>query len=450
MMTLPRRPSRAGLPAITLALVLTAGLVAGPAGNPPPARATEPAPCTGLVAFPGAEGFGACATGGRGGTVVHVTNLNDSGPGSLRDAVSQPDRTVIFDVGGVITISDRIQVAPNVTIAGETAPGGGITVYGNGVSFSDADNVIVRFLRVRQGRSGTSETDAISVASGSTMIFDHVSASWGRDEVFSITNGSPDGPRNITVQNTIMAQGLETHSAGSLMETAGGISLLRNLYLDNDIRNAKVKGVNQYVNNIVYNWKREAYILGGSAWTSMANVQNNYFITGPSTEVAEPFVRGTETFHLYADQNFIDDNRDGRLNGRVVTREEYGTVAWETEPYDYPAVTVQSPEDAYRSVLAGVGASLRRDRIDAMLIAQVRSLGTAGALISDETAPPWLGPGPIPGGPAPVDTDRDGMPDSWERSTGSDPQFADNNGDLNGDGYTNLENYLHSLAAGAR
>jgi pectate lyase len=439
-MTTPWSRRTRAITAAAITLGLTLAGVAVPAGSA--AAASCPG---GVTAFPGAEGFGACATGGRGGSVYHVTTLADSGPGSFRDAVSQPNRTVVFDVGGVITIGERVQVAPNITIAGETAPGDGITVYGNGVSFTGADNAIVRYLRVRQGKSGTSETDAISVSDGDSMIFDHISASWGRDEVLSVTNGSPDGPRNITIQDTIMAQGLETHSAGSLMETAGGISLLRNLYIDNDIRNAKVKGVNQYVNNVVYNWKREAYILGGSAWTSEANVQHSYFITGPSTEVPQPFVRGTATFHLYAARNMIDDNRNGALDGREVQREEYGTVAWEEDPYPYPEVTLLAPEEAYRRVIAKVGASLHRDRVDSILIREVTSLGTRGTLISDETLPPMNGPGPIRGGTPPADGDRDGIPDGYEKRTGTDPGTPDNNGDQNGDGYTNLENYLHSL-----
>jgi pectate lyase len=203
------------------------------------------------LAFPGAEGFGRNAVGGRGGTVYVVTNLNDSGAGSLRDAVSAKNRIVVFAVGGLIQITDRIVCSSHITILGQTAPGGGITVYGNGWSFSDANETIVRYLRIRMGKGGTDGKDAITIASGDNMIFDHLSVSWGRDETFSI-NGDAT---NITIQNSIIGQGLETHSCGGLMQTDGGVSLFRNLYIDNKTRNPKVKGVNDFTNNVVYNCK---------------------------------------------------------------------------------------------------------------------------------------------------------------------------------------------------
>lgn len=203
------------------------------------------------LAFPGAEGFGRYATGGRGGSVYIVTNLNDSGAGSLRDAVSKSDRIVVFAVGGIINIDSRIVVQKRVSILGQTAPGDGITVYGNGWSFSNADNAIVRYIRIRMGKGGDSGKDGITIAEGSNMIFDHVSVSWGRDETFSISGDVS----NITIQNSIIAQGLETHSCGGLMQTEqGGVSLFRNLYIDNQTRNPKVKGVNEFTNNVVYNW----------------------------------------------------------------------------------------------------------------------------------------------------------------------------------------------------
>jgi pectate lyase len=140
------------------------------------------------LSFPGAEGFGRFAKGARAGTpsIYHVTTLNDSGTGSLRDAISQPNRIVVFDVSGVIKISSRLVFSNNLTIAGQTAPGDGITVYGNGVSFSAADNIIVRYMRFRMGSGGDSGKDAAGIANGSNMIFDHVSVSWGLDENFSI------------------------------------------------------------------------------------------------------------------------------------------------------------------------------------------------------------------------------------------------------------------------
>ena len=256
-----------------------------------------------LPAFPGAEGFGRFATGGRGGAVYHVTNLADRGPGSFRDAVSQPDRTVVFDLGGVIHITNRVSVSPNITLAGQTAPGEGIVIYGNGVSFSGANHCITRHLRFRMGVHGDAGKDALGIANGHDLIFDHVSVSWGRDETFSIS-----GPvTNVTIQDCLIAQGLQPHSAGGLIQTGGGVSILRTLYVDNHTRNPKVKGVNQFVNNVVYNWGGGGgYILGDSEGDSHANVINNYFITGPSTTAAA-FSRGNLNFHIFATNNFLDD-----------------------------------------------------------------------------------------------------------------------------------------------
>ena len=158
-----------------------------------------------LLAFPGAEGFGRYATGGRGGEIYHVTNLNDSGTGSLRDAVSKPNRIVVFDVSGVIHLKSRLTFKNNLTILGQTAPGEGVQVYGNGVSFSNANNIIVRYLRVRMGVNGDSGKDAAGVASGHDMIFDHMSVLWGRDENFSVSSDTKGtGPANVTIQNSII------------------------------------------------------------------------------------------------------------------------------------------------------------------------------------------------------------------------------------------------------
>lgn len=398
------------------------------------------------LAFPTAEGFGRFATGGRNGTVYHVTNLNDAGVGSFRDAVSKSNRTVIFDVGGLIRITTRVIVASNITIAGQTAPGDGICIYGNGLSFSNANNTIVRYIRIRMGINGDSGKDAIAIASGSNMIFDHVSVSWGRDGTFDINPDSGREIKDITIQNCIIAQGLETHSTGGLMQTTGGISALRNLYIDNNTRNPKVKGINQFVNNVVYNWKVGAYILGDSEGPSAANVSNNYFINGPTTASAA-FTRGNLNFHLFAENNFQDANKDGVLNGFAIPQSSYGTVAWEPQPYPYPTVTQLNPVAAYHYVLAHAGASKQRDQVDARLVTELTSLGTLGQTISNENNAPMSGPGTIRGGTAPADTDQDGIPNNWEIANGLNPSnAADGSTDADNDGYTNVEEYLHELA----
>ena len=393
------------------------------------------------LAFPGAEGFGRFAKGGRGGEIYHVTNLNDSGAGSFRDAVSKPNRTVVFDLGGVVKIKERIVVSPNITIAGQTAPGEGITIYGNGLSFSKADNSIVRYLRVRMGINAEKQ-DAVSIAQGSNMIFDHMSVSWGRDETFSVSGTVSD----VTIQNCIISEGLHSHSAGGLIQTTGGISLLRNLYINNHTRNPKVKGKNQYINNVVYNWRVGAYILGDSEAPSYANVQNNYFIDGPQTS-SGPFTRGNTNFHIYATSNFHDENKNGKLDGADLPREKYTVVDWLSAPNDYPKVNILEPQQAYQFVVANSGASLHRDQIDTRLINTLKSLGKEGKIISSEEENPEKGPGNIKNGKAPKDTDGDGMPDSWEKKNKLNSKKADGNGDANNNGYTNLEEYINSLVS---
>jgi len=399
-------------------------------------------------AFPGAEGFGKWASGGRGGSVYHVTNLNDSGPGSFRDAVSAPNRTVVFDVGGVIRIGERIVVSKDITIAGQTAPGEGVVIYGNGLSYTDANRSITRHMRYRMGKVGTSGKDAVTIADGTDMIFDHCSISWGRDETFSISGGTGEDPGFITIQNCIIAQGLETHSCGGLIQDFNGVSLFRNLYIDNDTRNPKVKGVNEFINNVVYNWNDAAYILGDSEADSYANVIRNYFISGPNTGAAA-FTRGNLNFHIYALNNWHDSNKNGVLDGAILDQAAYGTVDWQTVPYNYPGVkTMLGAPTAYRVAASQAGAVYPiRDRIDSRLIKELKSLGTSGQLISDENASPMYGVGILDGGICPTDTDQDGMPDYWEQSvSGLNPYGADHNGDADGNGYTNLEDYLNFLA----
>ncbi|KAF1843491.1 polysaccharide lyase family 1 protein [Cucurbitaria berberidis CBS 394.84] len=368
------------------------------------------------VAFPGAEGFGRNAIGGRNGKVYVVSNLNDSGAGSLRDAVSQPDRTVVFSVGGLIKIKERIVVSKRISILGQTAPGDGITVYGNGWSFSNADDAIVRYIRIRMGKIGTSGKDGMGIAEGSNMIFDHISVSWGRDETFSI-NGNDAS--NITIQNSIIGQGLEPHSCGGLMQTnvGNGISLFRNLYIDNKTRNPKVKGTNDFTNNVVYNWGGGGgYIAGDSSAASEANIVGNYFISGPSTS-ATAFTRGNANFKGYVEANFYDSDKNGALNGAQLgaTSSSYGGIAIQTTKFPFPApAKILSAADALKLAEASVGASKVRDSVDKRLIAELQSYGKTGQLIADENAAPMNGPGPIAEGTKWVDANNNGIPDNVE------------------------------------
>ena len=410
---------------------------------------------TKLPAFPGADGFGKWAKGGRGGSVYHVTNLNASGTGSFRDAVSSSNRTVVFDVGGIINISDRFSVSKNVTIAGQTAPGEGIMVYGNGMGYTNSDQSITRFMRYRMGVNGTSDKDAVGIADGKNMIFDHCSVSWGRDENFSINPDSGADLGLITIQDCIIGQGLLSHSCGGLIvDWDYGVSIIRTLYIDNNTRNPKVRGKNEFINNIVYNWDTAAYIM---AWTdsldyySYVNAINNYFISGPQMDNTPPFRYGNAAFHIYHSNNVWDSDLDGVLDGRVLVDDDY-TANNETivsDPFDYPGVkNLYSPKKAVKYIASASGASLPvRDRTDIRLIGELNSYGTMGEHISNENASPMYGVGTIANGHNPTDTDQDGMPDYWEDITaGHNKYVADNNADYNGNGYTDLEDYINWMA----
>lgn len=411
------------------------------------------------LAFPEATGFGRYTTGARGAAnpqIYLVTNLNDSGPGSFRDAVSQPGRFVIFKVGGIVNLQSVVAVAANTTIAGQTAPGEGIVFLGPRVSFTGANNTIARYLRIRYG--GTSQNqDASGIANGANIILDHMTFTWGTDEVFSVNwDNNGTSPDNITIQNSIIGQGMHrhNHSAGGLMQPppGGKISLIGNLYICNKTRNNKIKGINEFVNNVVYNWGNygntyghtqsgEAYIMGGdSAGSSFANIINNYFIGGPNTSstVTTPFSVGNANFNLYGSGNYFDNNKNGALDGTLVPQDLTGypvgdPAAILATPYDYPmknpTLTAQA---AYDKIIAGAGASYpRRDQVDGLMISDLMSKGTTATYVYVQTDLTTQfgftngGAGHVYGAPAPLDTDNDGMPDAWETANGLNPNVFD-------------------------
>ena len=401
------------------------------------------------LAFPGAVGWGRYAVGGRYGSVYHVTNLKDSGTGSLRDAVSQPNRIVVFDVSGVINITSRMSFASNLYVAGQTAPGEGVVVYGDGVTFSAANNLIVRYMKFRMGKGGSSGKDCAGVANGANMIFDHCSFAWGLDETFSINwDNKGTAPTHITLSNCVIGQGLLTHSAGGLIQS-DSITLYRNFYCDNSTRNNKVKGTSQYVNCIVYNWKDGCYLMGGdSQGKSWVNVTNNLFINGPAGG-GNAITSGNSDFSIYANDNWQDRNADGKFNPYEIPHSEYGGgPTFASKPYNYPELPIWNATQLIDSLLPDVGASLPyRDLADCLMVHQCQSLGKEGAIISSESqlsigAPTGWG---VKSFDKPVDTDGDGMPDDWETANGTDPSkndamaIADN-------GYANIENYINGLS----
>ncbi|MNQ37604.1 Fibronectin type III domain protein [compost metagenome] len=411
-----------------------------------------------ILAFPEATGFGRYTTGARGAAnpqIYLVTNLNDSGPGSFRDAVSQEGRFVIFRVGGIVNLLSQVVVASNTTIAGQTATGEGIVFLGPRVTFTGANNTIARYLRIRYGGTAQNQ-DASGLANGANMIFDHMTFTWGTDEVFSINWDSKGiSPDNITIQNSIIGQGLHrhNHSAGGLIQPSGGkISLIGNLYICNKTRNNKIKGINEFVNNVVYNWGNygntyghtesgDAYIMGGdSAGSSDVNIINNYFIGGPntSTSVTTPFNRGNDNFSLYGAGNYFDNNKDGVLNGILVPADLTGYPTGDaatilSTPYDYPMKTpTLTAQTAYDKIVSDVGASYpRRDQVDNLMISDLMSKGTTAAYVYVQTDLTTQfgfingGAGHVYGAPAPLDTDNDGMPDNWEDANGLNKNSAD-------------------------
>lgn len=437
-------------------------------------------------AFPGAEGYGKNAEGARNSgsrEVYIVTNLNDNGTGSFRDAISQPNRIIVFNVDGVIECSqDALALSNNLTILGNTAPGDGIVLVNSYVSASNRSNVIIRFLRVRMGNKYWSEgsKDCLALARCKNVIVDHCSITWGRDENCSVTKDSGESSENVTIQNCIIGQGLENHSCGGLMESDidKGITSFRNLLIDNKTRNFKVKGLNQFVNNVLYNWgEGAAYNMSGnSEGDSETTIEDNYFIVGPgnmwrnalvSTDPdgtknyefqyiqvtpAKPFKDGNSNFKTYLSGNYYDTNKNGVLDGHLLLQEEWSgdPTILSTPSILHPSIKSQTnATDAYKYIVEKVGAYLpTRDEVDTYLIEELTSLGTKGTIIGrpfSVTQFPIGGCGNFKTGTPKTDTDGDGMPDEFEDKWGLDKNKAQDAIQIAENGYTMIENYALSL-----
>lgn len=457
----------------------SAGAGAGAAGSAGTAGSAGAGNPEDVVAFPGAEGFGKDALGGRGGSVCHVTTLADSGAGSLRDCVSQANRTVVFDVGGWITLSSNLGVTQNnITIAGQTAPGAGVGVRGRKFSIG-GQHIVLRYLRIRRGIMVTTDRDdAMSISSAAdNVIVDHCSVSFGTDETLSMPGDEGIGPHNLTLQWSIVAWGLQrnNHSAGSLF-TSNQTTIHHTLWAFNKTRNprgrselAETRGLGghlDWVNNVIYGWNspdpvgeaqdwsisHDPFILAGTSnGEHAANAVGNYFISRRSASYA--FHNGTSNFRLFTQDNLLDGNANGMLDSSKTGSDMIdGSPTLLGERIPSPQVTTDTPATAYARVLESVGASFpQRDEADTLLVSQVEAQG--GNLIQSEQDLVALGVGdsgygtlPSATRPADFDTDADGMPDAWETQNGFDPGDAnDRNADADGDAYTNLEEYLNSL-----
>jgi hypothetical protein len=330
------------------------------------------------LAFPGAVGFGSNATGGSGGTVYEVTNLNDSGTGSFRDAVSQSNRIIDFTVSGYIKLSSAVSVASNLTIDGTTAPGAGIGIMGREVSFSGATNDIVRNIRFRQGDldPDTGKSD-INLGDASDMIFDHVSLEFGQWDNFDSV-----GAQNITVQNSIIADPIG-QQFGAHTET-GPYTWYHDVFVNSHNRNPLAKGNTQFINNVVYDYQA-GYTAANSGGHFTHDVIGNYFITGPATTSASNAYYQMTNQSVYNSGNLLDSSRDGVLNGQTLALGGGATALsapWSPTTSNIPT---SSASAAYNYVVANAGA-LPRDQVDSLVFADVTSLGTKGNLWTSQTA----------------------------------------------------------------
>lgn len=412
---------------------------------------------TGLPAFPGAEGFGSTTPGGRGGQVLFVTTLADSGPGSLREACDTPGpRIVVFRVSGTIQLESPIVVRePYLTLAGQTAPGDGICIRDQPFGVATHD-VVIRYLRFRLGDETAQEADCLGFLGGaSNSIIDHCSATWSVDECLSLSGRV----ENVTIQWCLIGESLHqskhakgAHGFGSLSRANGPVSWHHNLWLHNHSRNPRLGDdygrppppFFDVRNNVLYN-----YISTGSGLTQgefRVNYVGNYIRPGPHTRATKPISIGApSTLEFFVSGNVVDDNEaltsdnsqlfnarsiDGRTQVRLVDA-----------PFPAAPVTTTSAAEALEQVLAIVGASRpRRDAVDTRLVADVRNRG-GGPINSQSEVGGW--PELVSETP-PVDADQDGMPYDWERAHGLDPGNPhDHREDPDGDGYTNIEEWLN-------
>ncbi|MCU0963121.1 MAG: hypothetical protein MUF48_23765 [Pirellulaceae bacterium] len=434
----------------------------------PPENPTRPRPTpplVGLPVFPGAEGFGARTRAGRGGQLIPVTSLADSGPGTLRAALADPrPRIIVFRIGGTIELERELTVChPYVTVAGQTAPGGGICLKNAGLVIATHD-VLVQHLRIRPGNAGdvNPETnDAIQILGGPqddtcNIVLDHVSASWGEDETVSTWFGAHD----ITISWSIISEALHrsrhpkrTHSAGLLIgDSSYHVSIHHCLLAHNGFRNPLVAGggTHDFVNNVVYNWGEIAGEIADDGANSFLNFVGNRYLAGPSTGDLRHglILHSSGKPRLFLDGNLGPTRSDAGAD-------EWAMASWgwsgETPPaacraegrFATPAVTTWPAEDTLELVLAGAGATRpRRDATDLRVVEDTRH--GRGAIID---SPAQVGGYPhLDRGESPADSDGDGMPDTWESAQGLDPRDpADAKLDRDGDGYTDIEEYLFSL-----
>jgi len=435
------------------------------------------------LAFPGAEGFGQYTTGGRGGKVYVVTTLEDSGPGSLRQAVEAKEpRFIVFAVSGTIHLLSKLEIKSNVTIAGQSAPGDGICLADYSVGLA-GDNIIVRYMRFRMGDKnqkggmvdGNGGDDAFGGTRHKNIVVDHCSVSWSTDEVFSVYNGD-----STTLQWNLIAEPLnysyhfetgdkdyERHGYGGIW---GGrhLSGHHNLFAHCNSRNPRFNGIRQGIeenvdfrNNVIYNWGgNSAYAGEGGNY----NMVNNYYRYGPNTNknvqyrIMNPW-RNTKIPYgkYFIDGNYVDGSAEVTGNNwqGVYLGEKEGDdpeLAKATAPFSIVPVTTQKAKDAYELVLKNVGCSFKRDTLDERVINNVKH--RTGSFVNvqggyphgteyEATVNAWPA---LKSLPADTDKDQDGMPDVWETKHALNPADASDAAGYKLDKqYTNIEVYLNEL-----
>jgi len=441
---------------------------------------------TRAIAFPGAEGFGKYATGGRGGKVYIVTNLNDNGPGSFREAAEANEpRIIVFAVSGTIHLDNTVSIKGNATIAGQSAPGDGICVADKSVQVA-GDNIVVRYMRFRLGDKwqrqkgmvdGSGGEDAFGGNRRNHVIIDHCTFSWSNDECFSIYGGDSttfqwnliSEPLNYSYHFEEGDKDYEKHGYGGIW---GGthLSAHHNLFAHCVSRNPRFNGARlgaskefvDYRNNVIYNWGGNN-VYGGEA--GVYNIVNNYYRYGPSTNKAVRYrivnPSKTETIPFgkyYVAGNYVDESVEVTQNnylgidmGNGATEADKRAAVQDKE-FETVMINPQTAVQAYESVLKEAGASFRRDTLDQRIINDVRN--RTGKFIDVQGGYPHGSPleatlnawPTLKSASAPVDSDKDGMPDEWEKKNKLDPQNASDAAAYKLNKYfTNVEVYLNSL-----
>jgi len=411
------------------------------------------------VSFPGAMGFGNAATGGRGGTVYHVTNLNDSGTGSFRDAVSTPNRIVVFDVGGYITLKTAVSIKSNITIAGQTAPGEGIGFRGGELSCAKQSNIIIRYVRIRPGsETASTEDDALSLYDAHNIILDHCSfefAPW--NNIDGVSDAWQTYPvTDITFQYNLIADPTGQQFGAHCESVSSNWAWYYNAFVNSHNRNPLSKVNDVFVNNINYNY--EAAYTTHTSTNFKHDIISNYFIFGPSSE-GNTWFQVDKNQSIYYSGNMLDSDKNGSLGGSETTPYWYqgaGTILtapWSTVTTSNP---IYSAASAFR-IVTSRGGTLPYDQMDSLIWGQVNTLGKGAAGLTAGTSGPSTlytsqaqtgltnnGYGVINGGTKSVDADNDGMPDFWEVAMGSNVSSNDAM-TIGSDGYALIEKYINWL-----